>query len=158
MNWKIIEISCNCELESFLTWKDAIRYFKEKKLNENVFTIVSNETYLKNQREKDRKKYLIDYLHFNSRKHNILVLKDLGKEEPYKDVLTVGEAAKKFKKIIFKVRFLEIKVKVDFKKEVIIKKPNGSDKHKTNLKDLTNNFYHLRKPLNNDSLYNFYSK
>lgn len=156
MNWKIIEISCNCELERFLTWHDAIKYMYAKKLDFKTFEIVPIE----------KRTSIV-------RSHNILTLSDLGKEEPYKDVLTIGEAARKFRKPqIFRCKPVKrhlretefiFKNKWPYKnfKEwptTILKKINGSDQHKTDLKDLINNFYHLRKPFNIDSLYNFYEK
>ena len=121
MNWKIVEKSCDCILEYFLTWHDAISYFYNKRLDFQKYEIKA-----------------ANVIDLKVRTHNILILSDLGKAEQYKDVLTVGEAAKKIRKSFFKIRFLKVKINHT---EIIIKKPQGSDHHKTNLNDLINNWY-----------------
>ena len=95
----------------------------------------------------------LDLILEKARGHNILELINFGKSEPYKDFIkkehvieTVKDAFNNFKTplIVKRLRkgneprrYLIIK----FNNDVIIKKPQGSDHHKTNLNDLINNWY-----------------
>lgn len=120
MNWKIIEIECNCELERFLTWHDAIKYMYAKKLDFKIFEIVPIE----------KRASIV-------RSHNILTLSDLGKDEPYKDAIIIKDV-KKFKKpLLKKVRYIKNYYLDDgILKTYVEELINNSDHHKTNLNDL----------------------
>lgn len=127
MNWKIIEISCKCEIETFLTWEDAAKYMFNKKLDKKLFSIVPAKS-----------------LQTHSRLHKFLVLEDLSKCDEFKDAVYIKDV-KKFRKVIFKIRFLKFEEYEIYpiKGEIKITGANESYLHKTHLTDTLNNKIYL---------------
>lgn len=127
MNWKIIEDACKCEIETFLTWEDAAKYLYRKKLDKKLFSIVPYNS-----------------LQTHSRLHKFLVLEDLSKCGDFKDAIYIKDV-KKFRKVIFKIRFLKIEEYEIYpiKGEIKITSAKDSHTHKTHLTDTLNNKIYL---------------